>query len=72
MAGDAEKVHLAVNRNDDLTFANREAANGFYLLRSLYGMLGADDFWSAVKLYRTSNRWADPVVRARVIATVAS
>ena len=28
--------------------------------------------WSAVKLYRTSSRWADPEVRSRVIATVAS
>jgi hypothetical protein len=28
--------------------------------------------WSTVKLYRTSSRWADPEVRSRVIATVAS
>ena len=28
--------------------------------------------WSGVKLLRTSNRWADPVERSRVIATVAS
>ena len=28
--------------------------------------------WSGVKLYRTSTRWADPVERSRVIATVAS
>jgi hypothetical protein len=28
--------------------------------------------WSGVKLWRTSNRWADPVERSRVIATVAS
>jgi hypothetical protein len=28
--------------------------------------------WSGVKLLRTSNRWANPLVRSRVIATVAS
>jgi hypothetical protein len=28
--------------------------------------------WSGVKLWRTSIRWADPVERSRVIATVAS
>jgi hypothetical protein len=28
--------------------------------------------WSAVKLYRTAGRWADPAVRSRVVATVAS
>jgi hypothetical protein len=28
--------------------------------------------WSGVKLWRTSSRWADPVERSRVIATVAS
>ncbi|CAN5618841.1 hypothetical protein BH10ACT10_BH10ACT10_27820 [soil metagenome] len=28
--------------------------------------------WSVVKLLRTANRWADPVERSRVLATVAS
>ena len=28
--------------------------------------------WSGIKLWRTSTRWADPVERSRVIATVAS
>ena len=28
--------------------------------------------WSAVKLHRTANAWSDPVVRSRVVATVAS
>jgi hypothetical protein len=28
--------------------------------------------WSVVKLYRTSNAWADPATRSRVVSTVAS
>ena len=60
-AGPEHDVHRsAVQRH--------ERAPWFYSLALAVPFL----LWSGVKLLRTSNRWADPVERSRVIATVAS
>jgi hypothetical protein len=54
-----EKVNMAVKTNHDEFKARKEAANGYFLLRSLYGSLGAENFWSAVREAKVASRSDD-------------
>ncbi len=67
MVGYSSRLALSTTFTGLLFTAVTVAPWGYALLLSLPLLL-----WSLVRLHRTSKAWADPSVRSRVIATVAS
>jgi hypothetical protein len=67
MVGYSSRLALSTTFTGLLFTAVTVAPWGYAVLLSLPLLL-----WSLVRLHRTSKAWADPSVRSRVIATVAS
>ena len=67
MVGYSSRLALSTTVTGLMFGATSRAPMTYSLLLALPFLL-----WSGIKLWRTSTRWADPVERSRVIATVAS
>jgi undecaprenyl pyrophosphate phosphatase UppP len=67
MVGYSSRLALSTTVTGLMFGATSRAPLTYSLLLALPFLL-----WSGIKLWRTSTRWADPVERSRVIATVAS